>query len=135
LAYFDKPKIAWGNLALRSQFSLIEPGLCINAPSVFISTDNLYLLAILNSKLADYYIKQLGVSRSGGYFEYKPMFVSKLPVPKISEEKQQPFKLLVETIHLNRKNGLDNTDIEHQIDQMVFDLYNLTPEERKVVNH
>ena len=34
-----------------------------------------YLLAVLNSKLGDWYIRQLGVTRNGGYFEYKPMFV------------------------------------------------------------
>ncbi len=41
-----------------------------------------YLLAVLNSKLGDWYIRQLGVTRNGGYFEYKPMFVEKLPVPQ-----------------------------------------------------
>ena len=41
-----------------------------------------YLLTILNSKLGDWYIRQLGVTRNGGYFEYKPMFVEQLPVPQ-----------------------------------------------------
>ena len=41
-----------------------------------------YLLTVLNSKLGDWYIRQLGVTRNGGYFEYKPMFVEQLPVPK-----------------------------------------------------
>ena len=41
-----------------------------------------YLLAVLNSKLGDWYIRQLGVTRNGGYFEYKPMFVEQLPVPQ-----------------------------------------------------
>jgi len=32
-----------------------------------------YMLGVLNSSLADYYIRSLGVTRNGGYFEYKPM--------------------------------------------------------------
>ena len=40
------------------------------------------MLSILNSKLADWYIRQLGVTRNGGYFEYKPMFVEQLPIPQ-----------------------------------------------------
>ena len=44
---------------------------------------NDYLLAALNSKLGDWYIRQLGVTRNGGYFEYKPMFVEQLPVPQV----------------------------------------------------
>ncbi len=43
---------------------------------------NDYLLAVLNSKLGDWYIRQLGVMRNGGYFEYKPMFVEQLPIPQ-----------------------------------------------------
>ena len=54
----------------------------INAPCVMITPFSDYLLAILNSKLGDWYIRQLGVTRNGGYFEYKPMFVEQLPVPK-----------------------------------------------------
>ena len=41
-----------------------------------------FILAVLNSKLGDWYIRQLGVTRNGGYFEYKPMFVEQLPIPR-----------------------------------------------------
>ena len=54
----------------------------INAPSPLIATSNLAILHILNSKIADYYIRSLGVTRNGGYFEYKPMFVEKFPIPQ-----------------------------------------------------
>lgn len=53
----------------------------VNAPCPMIVPADEYLLHILNSKLADYYIRNLGVTRNGGYFEYKPMFIEKLPVP------------------------------------------------------
>ena len=45
-----------------------------------------YLLAMLNSKVADYYIRNLGVVRNGGFFEYKPMFVEQIPVPLPQED-------------------------------------------------
>ena len=54
----------------------------VNAPCVMITPFSDFLLTILNSKLADWYIRQLGVTRNGGYFEYKPMFVEQLPIPK-----------------------------------------------------
>ena len=83
-AYLDdffKPKIAWGNLNLSGTYSFVPAGVFINAPSTFISTSKQSILHILNSKLADFYIRSLGVTRNGGYFEYKPMFVDKLPIP------------------------------------------------------
>ena len=93
---FSKPKIVWGNLCLSAQFAFVDSDCFINAPSPMIVPGNKYLLAILNSKIADWYIRQLGVTRNGGYFEYKPMFVEQLPVPLIDDTAQQPFIRLVD---------------------------------------
>jgi hypothetical protein len=127
---FEKTKIVWGNLSLRGAYSLAGKGVYINAPSVFIPTENLYLLAMLNSKIADFYIKQLGVTRNGGYFEYKPMFVEQLPIPIISKEQEGKFSILV----ARRKKYKDNTDIseiDSQLDNMACDLFGLTAEEKE----
>ena len=82
---FAKPKIVWGNLSLNASFAKAPSGMFINAPCVMITPFSDYLLAVLNSKLGDWYIRQLGVTRNGGYFEYKPMFVEQLPVPNTKE--------------------------------------------------
>ena len=79
---FAQPKIVWGNLSLNAAFAKAPAGMFINAPCVMITPFSDYLLTVLNSKLGDWYIRQLGVTRNGGYFEYKPMFVEQLPVPK-----------------------------------------------------
>ena len=83
---FSKPKIVWGNLNLRPSYAIVEDNSFINAPSPMIVPASRYLLAILNSKLADYFIRQLGVTRNGGYFEYKPMFIEQLPVPQCLDD-------------------------------------------------
>lgn len=132
---FEKPKIVWGNLALHSQFSFVDSGYYINAPSAFIATDNNYLLAILNSKVADYYIKQLGVTRNGGYFEYKPMFVEQMPIPVIGELEQREFCNVVKEIVYGKSNNLDTSGLELQIDDMIFELYNLNQEEIELITN
>ena len=88
---FFKPKITWGNLNLEGTYSYAPEGMFINAPSPFIATTNIAILHILNSTIADYYIRSLGVTRNGGYFEYKPMFVEKLPVPKTGLDKLMSY--------------------------------------------
>ena len=130
---FSKQKIVWGNLCLSSQFSLAEENYYINAPSPMIVPGSKYLLAILNSKLADWYIRQLGVTRNGGYFEYKPMFVEQLPVPHISKEQEKLFEQQVDLIHQCKQTGDSIKSIENTIDQMVYDLYGITEEEQKFV--
>jgi type IIS restriction enzyme R and M protein len=88
---FSKQKIVWGNLCLNAQFAYVEDDYFINAPSPMIVPGSKYLLAVLNSKVADWYIRQLGVTRNGGYFEYKPMFVEKLPIPPETRESHNLF--------------------------------------------
>ena len=72
---------------------------------------------ILNSKLADYYIRSLGVTRNGGYFEYKPMFVDKLPIPQKGLNKLSVFPTL------------PTKEQEGQIASIIFDIYGLSSEE------
>jgi hypothetical protein len=117
---FSKPKIVWGNLALSAQFAAAPVGMFVNAPCPMIVPFNGYLLAVLNSKLADWYIRHLGVTRNGGYFEYKPMFIEQLPVPKTRSQIVQQLVILA-----------DNPTRENQteIDRIVFGLYGITREE------
>ena len=122
---FEKEKIVWGNLALSCQFALADAGTYICAPSPLISGGDRYLLAILNSKVADFYIRSFGVSRSGGYFEYKPMFVKKLPVPQIHIDKMEPFQVIADYVIFATKKSkiLEAAFFEQLIDGMVYELY------------
>lgn len=114
---FNKPKIVWGNLNLSATYTLAPAGMMINAPATMIVPASESLLCILNSKIADYYIRNLGVTRNGGYFEYKPMFIEQLPVPQNIDEK------LFEEFS---KKELNN---EEEIDRKVYELYGLSDEE------
>jgi len=114
---FNKPKITWGNLNLQGTYAYAPKGMFINAPSPFIATDNIAILHILNSKIADYYIRSLGVTRNGGYFEYKPMFVDKLPIPKVGLEGLQNFK------------EQPSANEEREISIIIYQLYGLTSQE------
>ncbi|MDY5330769.1 MAG: TaqI-like C-terminal specificity domain-containing protein [Anaerovibrio sp.] len=122
---FNKPKIIWGNLCLTSQFTYTEEPFIINAPSPMITVGTKYLVAILNSKLADWYIRQLGVTRNGGYFEYKPMFVEKMPIPVIEKDNEKPFNDLVDLIM--KSNSKE--EYERKINELVYSLYNLSTQE------
>ncbi|MFP4533626.1 MAG: Eco57I restriction-modification methylase domain-containing protein, partial [Desulfobacterales bacterium] len=123
---FSKEKIVWGNLALSAQFSLAEPNFFINAPGNLITGKNIkFLLAILNSSVGDFYIRSLGVTRNGGYFEYKPMFIEKLPIPQIRENKKEPFQTIVDYVLLATEDDqkLQSTYFEQIIDCLVYELY------------
>ena len=119
---FSKPKIVWGNLNLKPSYAIVEDNSFINVPSPMIVPASRYLLAILNSKLADYFIRQLGVTRNGGYFEYKPMFIEQLPVPQCLDD-----SILKE---IDTNVAIKN---EKTIDTIVYSLYGLNDEEIQYV--
>ncbi len=130
---FSKQKIVWGNLCLSAQFAFVDEDLYINAPSPMIVPGNKYLLAILNSSIGDWYIRQLGVTRNGGYFEYKPMFIEQLPVPQISLEAQAPFIEIVDNIISAKKDHMNTSNLEAILNNMVYILYSLTDNEIKYI--
>ena len=89
----------------------------INAPSPFIATTNTAILHILNSAVADYYIRSLGVTRNGGYFEYKPMFVEKLPIPQTGLDKLMLYPTQ------------PSQNQEQEIATIIYQLYDLSIQE------
>jgi hypothetical protein len=118
---FYKQKIVWGNLNLTAAFSFAPEGMFINAPCPLVVPASNYLLAVLNSKLEDYYIRNLGVTRNGGYFEYKPMFIEKLPVPLSNNEIDMKIGEIIQAKEYCK------------IDKIIYDLYKLTEDEIKFI--
>jgi len=89
-----------------------------------------YCLAILNSKFAKWFFNQVRRSAIGLY----PDDIKKLPI-KISDKiLQNFFESIVEQIIENKKQNEDTTNLENQIDLMVYKLYELTYEVVKIVD-
>ena len=80
---FEKSKIIFPNLQNTNKFAFDDIGAYINAPAVFLPTDDKFLTAILNSKLIWYFLKSICVVRSGGYVEVKPQYFEQIPIPEI----------------------------------------------------
>jgi hypothetical protein len=80
-------------------------------------------------------IRQIAAERQNDYYEFKPMYVSRLPIPAVPSEKQKLVERLVERIlsAKQRAAGADVSALEREIDELVYALYALTPEEIKLV--
>ncbi|NQT25597.1 Eco57I restriction-modification methylase domain-containing protein [candidate division KSB1 bacterium] len=104
------------------------------------------ILALLNSKLIDWYIKQISTPFSGGYFAYNRQYIEKIPIVEIALDKQKNIVTCVNQIlDLHKKlaeareprtcetlqRQIDAVDA--QIDKLVYELYGLTVEEVRVV--
>ncbi|MEX1122720.1 MAG: TaqI-like C-terminal specificity domain-containing protein, partial [Balneolales bacterium] len=137
-AYYDlfaKPKIVFPNLQNSNKFAFDDTGTYLNAPSVFLSTEDKALLGILNSKLIWYYLTSICVVRNGGYIEVKPQYFEQIPIPDISDDLKDLLTGKVNLILAASKNdpGVDASTLEKEIDQLVYGLYGLSEEEIGVV--
>ena len=100
-----------------------------------------YLTGILNSKLIAFWLKHKGKMQGSNYqIDKEP--IMEIPLIKSSESKQKPLINLVDKIlaitktkdYLQSPNKQTQVQkYEKQIDQLVYKLYELTPEEIKII--
>src|SRR5699024_4764185 len=117
---FEKEKIVWLEISDRANYSYDDKGMYLTNSAYFMSGDNLkYLLAVLNSKLADYYFFQITAQIAGGRKRYTKQYVEKIPVPKIDKKAQQPFESKVNEILEAKENNLDKNKVEQEVEHMI----------------
>lgn len=131
---FEQPKIIWGNLATTPQFTMDYSKAYISAPANIIPGGDLYLLGLLNSNICKWVISLHAAVRSGGFLEFKPMYVEQIPVPIVKDTQKSPIISLVKKI-LDAPDSPEVPQLERQIDALVYELYGLTEEEIAIVEH
>ncbi len=137
-AYYDKfseRKLVWTRLSNINAFAISENGeFTVDSSSFAVSKDIDYLLAILNSKVVFFYFKlgsviwgKDGIKWFGNYFD-------NIPIPVISKNEQEKFIKLVNEIDYQKKENIDTTELESEIDQLVYELYGLTDDEIRIID-
>jgi hypothetical protein len=85
-----------------------------------------FILAILNSKITDFIYSYLNPEKGEALAEVKKAHVEILPVPYANDYQQHEISLLVDKIMLRKKNGQDTSDLEHDVDILIYALYGLS---------
>ena len=94
-----------------------------------------YLLAILNSKLSEWYFNQISTTTGMGTNRWKKYKIEMLPIKEPTETEELLLEKIVNQILTAKKSDLkaDTTALETEIDQLVYQLYELTAEEIKII--
>ena len=69
----------------------------------------------------------------GNTFELSKVFFEQIPVKQISAPDQEPFNIIVDQILLSKEKNHAITNLENQIDQLIYKLYNITSEEQQII--
>ncbi len=132
LADFEKPKIVWGEISDKPKFAYDDGDFYVEATSFIMVGESLkFLLGVLNSKLSKWYFERISTTTGMGTNRWKKFKLELLPIAVPKDEK--PFIDLVDKILKAKKSGGDTSELEGEIDVMVYKLYNLTQEEIDIV--
>ena len=112
-----------------------------NTPSIinlvdFQDADPFFLLGVLNSKLLSFYhIETSPKSKKGLFPKILVNDVRMLPIKTGDLESEKEIAQLARQIMIQKESGPehDTSKLENKIDQLVYALYGLTPEEIKIV--
>jgi hypothetical protein len=151
-------KILVPDIADRASFALDESGRYTFTSGYgitlkeSISETPKYILGLLNSKVLDFFLKQVSTTLRGGFFRYFTQFIEQLPIRTINfndpadvARHDQMGSLVDQMLELNKRRAeskvpqttemlrrqIESTD--RQIDQLVYRLYDLTEEEIKII--
>ncbi len=140
---FEKEKIVYPETSYGAYFIYENSGIFLEKTAFMIISDayNLKLLtALLNSKLITFYFKNFcgGCILGKSGYQYNKHALEKIPIPKITPENQKLAHKITDCakaiLEAKEKDPKANTQkLEKEIDALVYQLYNLTDEEIKII--
>jgi hypothetical protein len=151
---FEKPKIIIPTIVQKASYTFDNLGFYSNDKTSIIVSDDLYLLGLLNSQVLDLVLHCRASTKRSGYFEYKPMYVQKLPIrpidfdnPTDKANHDKMVQLVEQMLKLNQKLALTHEPqmknilkrrieaTDREIDQLVYRLYDLTAGEIEIMEN
>ena len=128
---FNLPKIVYPNMTKYMPFVYDENCFFTNQKCFIVTGECIaFLTVFFNSSIFKFCFRDAFPELQGGTRELSKIFFDKIPVKKVSDDINNVFKTAI--------NKLQSDYTKEQavaIDNLLFDLYNLTDEERKVIGY
>ena len=132
---FSKQKIVYPNMTKFLPFYYDDKGYFTNQKCFIITGERIgFLSAFFNSSLFRFCFKNNFPELFGDTRELSKIFFEQIPVIEVNEHTDVEFTKLVKEINEMKISEKTTETIENKIDQMIFDIYNLTSKEISFIN-
>lgn len=137
--FWNMPKIVIAGMTKEIEAVFVETPLGLGVGIYGIFSFGIFepysLTAILNSKYLTYYFRNEFKHKhlAGGYLAINKSTIEQFPLVKTPKNIEKKLTKLSKTIHSNKTLLIDTKDLEQQIDNLVYKLYELTYDEVLVV--
>ena len=136
---FEKEKMVWKRIGSILRFAYSRhPMLCLDSTCIATGKKVKFLTAVLNSRVSHYQLFNLAPKTGTGDLIVSVQALEPLLVPPITESNQHLVERIERQVDkiIDAKHtepDPDTTDLENEIDILVYALYDLTPEEIAIV--
>lgn len=160
LAEFDTVKISTPEIAIKPQMTIDVVGNCYHTTKVYsfafnndVKENEKYFLGLLNSQILWCFLSSTGYVLRGGYFTFKTEYLKPFPIRLINfkdkdevKRHDEIVKLVDQLLKLNEEKADVKLEAsinqlqskidfcEGKINDIFYELYNLTADEIKVLN-
>ena len=132
---FDKEKIVYPDIYRNPSFTVVTNNFYLINTCYFIPTEKTWLCGVLNSKTVEWYYSRLANTLGSGGSRGFSIFMKQIHVPNIDSDRKTLITNLVNEI-LAAKGAdpaADTSNLENEIDRLVYGLYGLTDDEIAIV--
>ena len=136
---FKKEKIVWIELSDLGRFALCNEEVYLLNTAYFLlppsDIDSKFLLGILNSKTIHFYLSLVAETSGMGTSRWINNYVKEFPIPAAHQKQQTEITAIVNQILAAKafNPDADTSDLENEIDMLVYALYDLTEDEIAIV--
>ena len=132
---FEQPKIVYPNICDQNAFAWDNSKFYTNQKTFIITGGDKFLLGVLNATVVTWLFWRLVPRLQNDFFEPGAKFLSEFPIPIAPPEKKKAVERLVDRILAAKQRDAeaDVSGWEREIDELVYALYSLTPEEIQIV--
>jgi len=134
---FSKQKIIFQEMVLEPSFMYDNSGsfFCLDTARIITGQNIDYLISILSSKLFFFAVKYFygggGLGENG--VRMKHTFFKKFSCPLLDEQNKKTLVTFSETA-INKYNSSDFLEIDNQINNFIYSLYDISNEEKAFIN-
>jgi len=133
---FEDEKLIWTRLSSINSFAIsTKKEFSIDSTSFATGNNLKYYCTLLNSKLTFFYFKLGSVIWGADGIKWFGEYFDSIPIMKLESKNMKPFIDLYDNIISLKQQSpeYDTSDLENQIDKLVYELYGLTEEEIEIV--
>ena len=133
---FEHPKCIYPEMASERAFAFDDEGYYVGSPASLLSTSDLWLLGVLNTRAVSWFYARTAPQVRGPFLKFVPRYVSQIPIPDMESEQRALIHKIVEYIlYLKKQPTVNSRDLkdardsvmlgyfERIIDGMVYESY------------